>query len=277
MGDGCGVRKFWVVGGIGIGLAMCFVALLVVGTYMAAAGLGGAGEQRAPSAWPRARCRPRTSRSCRSGAISARRINPGAAGRAALPGERLEPEGAEPGRGAGHRAVHPRHLGRARRRRGRGRRTGTCGTRRTRSRRPPPTTASSPAYVKDVPGDSTRQHARRVQRGRVRGDQVRRRAAVPRDAELREDHHDPGEELRRARRARSQPSQQAAGAIYFAQKKLGTPYLWGGNGTADAGRAVRLLRADAGRVPDRRHRAAARGERPVQRRAAPEAGRAAPR
>ncbi|MEV0281568.1 bifunctional lytic transglycosylase/C40 family peptidase [Streptomyces sp. NPDC050610] len=31
------------------------------------------------------------------------------------------------------------------------------------------------------------------------------------------------------------PSQQAAGAIYFAQKVLGTPYLWGGNGTADQG------------------------------------------
>ncbi|MER7762050.1 bifunctional lytic transglycosylase/C40 family peptidase [Streptomyces sp. NPDC097619] len=29
------------------------------------------------------------------------------------------------------------------------------------------------------------------------------------------------------------PSRQAAGAIYFAQKKLGTPYLWGGNGTPD--------------------------------------------
>ncbi|MCM2420727.1 bifunctional lytic transglycosylase/C40 family peptidase [Streptomyces sp. RKAG293] len=29
------------------------------------------------------------------------------------------------------------------------------------------------------------------------------------------------------------PSQQAAAAIYYAQGKLGTPYLWGGNGTAD--------------------------------------------
>lgn len=28
-------------------------------------------------------------------------------------------------------------------------------------------------------------------------------------------------------------SGQAAGAIYFAQKKLGTPYLWGGNGTPE--------------------------------------------
>ncbi|WP_223731709.1 C40 family peptidase [Streptomyces purpurogeneiscleroticus] len=34
---------------------------------------------------------------------------------------------------------------------------------------------------------------------------------------------------------RVQPSQQAAGAIYYAQKKLGTPYLWGGNGTPEQG------------------------------------------
>ncbi|WP_234386482.1 bifunctional lytic transglycosylase/C40 family peptidase [Streptomyces sp. ERV7] len=31
------------------------------------------------------------------------------------------------------------------------------------------------------------------------------------------------------------PSQQAAGAIYYAQQKLGTPYLWGGEGTAAQG------------------------------------------
>ncbi|MFE0371427.1 C40 family peptidase [Streptomyces tendae] len=34
---------------------------------------------------------------------------------------------------------------------------------------------------------------------------------------------------------RVDPSEQAAGAIAYAQKKLGTPYLWGGNGTADQG------------------------------------------
>jgi cell wall-associated NlpC family hydrolase len=32
-----------------------------------------------------------------------------------------------------------------------------------------------------------------------------------------------------------QPSQQAAGAIYFAQQRIGTPYLWGGEGTAAQG------------------------------------------
>ncbi|MEU2433498.1 bifunctional lytic transglycosylase/C40 family peptidase [Streptomyces sp. NPDC007861] len=34
---------------------------------------------------------------------------------------------------------------------------------------------------------------------------------------------------------RVQPSRQAAGAIYFAQQKLGTKYLWGGNGTPEHG------------------------------------------
>ncbi|MER6381738.1 bifunctional lytic transglycosylase/C40 family peptidase [Streptomyces sp. NPDC001250] len=35
--------------------------------------------------------------------------------------------------------------------------------------------------------------------------------------------------------SRIDPTQQAAGAIAFAQSKLGTPYLWGGEGTADQG------------------------------------------
>ncbi|MFF9214163.1 MULTISPECIES: NlpC/P60 family protein [unclassified Streptomyces] len=35
--------------------------------------------------------------------------------------------------------------------------------------------------------------------------------------------------------SRLDPSKQAAGAIYFAQKKLGTPYLWGGEGTPEQG------------------------------------------
>ncbi|MFF3454307.1 NlpC/P60 family protein [Streptomyces sp. NPDC002730] len=34
---------------------------------------------------------------------------------------------------------------------------------------------------------------------------------------------------------RVEPSRQAAGAIYFAQKRLGTEYLWGGNGTPEQG------------------------------------------
>ncbi|MGW8374165.1 NlpC/P60 family protein [Streptomyces sp. ODS28] len=36
-------------------------------------------------------------------------------------------------------------------------------------------------------------------------------------------------------KTRVDPSRQGAGAIYYAQKKLGTPYLWGGNGTPEQG------------------------------------------
>lgn len=34
---------------------------------------------------------------------------------------------------------------------------------------------------------------------------------------------------------RVDPSEQAAAAITYAQNKLGTPYLWGGDGTAQDG------------------------------------------
>ncbi|GAA2105273.1 transglycosylase TgdA [Streptomyces albiaxialis] len=36
-------------------------------------------------------------------------------------------------------------------------------------------------------------------------------------------------------KGRVNPSEQAAGAISYAQEKLGTPYLWGGDGTAEDG------------------------------------------
>ncbi|MET7639703.1 bifunctional lytic transglycosylase/C40 family peptidase [Streptomyces sp. NPDC005438] len=36
-------------------------------------------------------------------------------------------------------------------------------------------------------------------------------------------------------KGRVEPSRQSAGAIHYAQKKLGTPYLWGGDGTPEDG------------------------------------------
>ncbi|GAB3969482.1 C40 family peptidase [Streptomyces sparsus] len=38
-----------------------------------------------------------------------------------------------------------------------------------------------------------------------------------------------------APKGRVSPTKQAAGAIHYAQDKLGTPYLWGGNGTPEQG------------------------------------------
>lgn len=49
---------------------------------------------------------------------------------------------------------------------------------------------------------------------------------------------------------RVEPSRQAAGAIHFAQQRLGTKYLWGGNGT--------LSRADVSTAPGSRRPRTAR-------------------
>ena len=209
-------------------------ALLVVGTFSAAAGLAAARRRGRAAGQGRGagRC---TSRSCRSGAICARRSTrrcwPRSSTRRAA-GTRGR---AERGRGAGHRAVHPRHLGDPRR----GRRTATAS--RTSGTREDaiPSAASYDCELARVreerAGRQHGQHAGRLQRGRVRGDQGRRGAAVPRDAELREDHPHPGEELRRAGRARWRRRSRRPAAIYYAQQQLGTPYLWGGNGTAAQG------------------------------------------
>ena len=81
------------------------------------------------------------------------------------------------------------------------------------------------------PATSERQHAGRVQRRRVRRHPLPGGPAVRRDPGVCEDHPLPGEEL-----GAGAPSggcslrRQAAGAIYYAQQKLGTPYLWGGEG-----------------------------------------------
>ncbi|CAM5725961.1 hypothetical protein SALBM311S_02883 [Streptomyces alboniger] len=75
--------------------------------------------------------------------------------------------------------------------------------------------------------------------------------------------------------SRVDPSEQAAGAIYYSQKKLGTPYLWGGNGNRRGRRAVRLFRADQGRVRECGDHASAGRQRSVQRRSASVAGRLA--
>lgn len=66
------MRRFWMAGGIGIGLCLGFLVLLVVGTYSAAAGLAGGGGGR-PLGLVKGACRRSTRPWCRSGAPSARR------------------------------------------------------------------------------------------------------------------------------------------------------------------------------------------------------------
>lgn len=89
-------------------------------------------------------------------------------------------------------------------------------------------------YVKDVPGDTTNNMLAAYNAGAYR---VIKAGGVPAISET-QNYVKTIRTLETSFAApvtRVDPSEQAAGAIYFAQKKLGTPYLWGGNGTADQG------------------------------------------
>ncbi|TLS40690.1 peptidase P60 [Streptomyces montanus] len=89
-------------------------------------------------------------------------------------------------------------------------------------------------YVKDVPGDVTDNMLAAYNAGAYR---VIKSGGVPAISETQ--HY--VKTIRTLEQSfakpvtRVDPSRQAAGAISYAQKKLGTPYLWGGNGTADQG------------------------------------------
>ncbi|MFD0439887.1 C40 family peptidase [Streptomyces chartreusis] len=91
-------------------------------------------------------------------------------------------------------------------------------------------------YVKDVPGDVTDNMLAAYNAGAYR---VIKAGGVPAITETRNyvTRIRSLEKSFAAPVSRVDPSKQAAGAIYYAQKKLGTPYLWGGEGTAaDGGR-----------------------------------------
>ncbi|MEV7087891.1 bifunctional lytic transglycosylase/C40 family peptidase [Streptomyces sp. NPDC093085] len=89
-------------------------------------------------------------------------------------------------------------------------------------------------YVKDVPGDQTSNMLAAYNAGAYA---VIKYQGVPPYAET----QNYVKNIRTLEQSfarpigRVEPSKQAAAAIYFAQQKLGTPYLWGGNGTADQG------------------------------------------
>lgn len=89
-------------------------------------------------------------------------------------------------------------------------------------------------YVKDVPGDPTENMLASYNAGAYA---VIKYGGVPPYRET-QDYVTRILSLERSFAApvgRVDPAEQAAGAIHYAQRKLGTLYLWGGNGTADQG------------------------------------------
>ncbi|MFJ9853621.1 NlpC/P60 family protein [Streptomyces sp. NPDC101150] len=225
------MRKFWVAGGIGAGLVLCLLGLLVVGTYSAAAGLAGAGARAVglakgavPAAYQSLVQKWGTLCPAISPALLAAQLyqesgwNPKAQSPAAaqgmaqfIPGT-WQTHGVD-GNGDGKRDVwDPEDA--------------------------IPSAASYDCelakYVKGASGDATHNMLAAYNAGAYR---VIQYDGVPPYRET-QNYVKTITTLAKSFEAPTGPvasSRQAAAAIYFAQERLGTKYLWGGTGTAAQG------------------------------------------
>ncbi|GAA2959640.1 transglycosylase TgdA [Streptomyces enissocaesilis] len=227
------MRKVWVFSGIGIGLCLSFVALLVVGTFSAAAGLaGGAGGGRAVG--------------LAKGAVPALyqplvqkwgnlcpAINPALLAAQLYQESGWNPRAQSPADARGIAQFIP----------GTWASHGVDGDKDgDRDIWDPADAIPSAAtydcelagYVKKVPGDQTKNMLAAYNAGAYA---VIKYGGVPpyRETQNYVRIITSLEESFARPVGRVEPSRQAAGAIYFAQKKLGTKYLWGGNGTPEQG------------------------------------------
>ncbi|OKI10179.1 peptidase P60 [Streptomyces sp. CB02923] len=223
------MRKFWVAGGLGVGLVLCFLALLVVGTYSAAAGLaGGAGRAvgLAKGAVP-ASYQPLVQKW--GNLCSA--INPALLAAQLYQESGWNPKAQSPAAAQGIAQFIP----------GTWASHGIDGNGDGRRDVWDPADAIPSAasydcelakYVKDVPGDPAHNMLAAYNAGAYR---VIKAGGVPAISETR-NYVKIITTLAKSFEApvgRVAPSRQAASAIYYAQEQLGTPYLWGGNGTPD--------------------------------------------
>lgn len=226
------VRKAWIVGGAAAGAVLAFVMLLVVGVYViagsVAGGAGGAGKQLAKGSVPAAyqRLVQQWGNLCSA-------ISPALLAAQLYQESGFNPKAQSPAQAQGIAQFIP----------------GTWATHGVdgdgdgdRDVWDPndaiPSAASYDCelakYVKDVPGNPTENMLASYNAGAYA---VIKYGGVPPYTETQNyvKRITTLSESFAAPVARLDPSRQAAGAIAFAQKKLGTLYLWGGNGTPEQG------------------------------------------
>ncbi|MCC5032645.1 bifunctional lytic transglycosylase/C40 family peptidase [Streptomyces sp. WAC 00631] len=230
MGNGGGMRKVWLGVGVGFGLLSCFLGLLVIGVYTAASNLVGGGSVRglAENAVPAAyrALVDQWGRRCSQ-------ISPSLLAAQLYQESGWNPKAQSPAAAQGIAQFIP----------------GTWSTHgvdangdgRANVWDPEDAIPSAAlydcklaSYVKDAPGDPTANMLAAYNAGpyavlkydgvppyRETQNYVKRITTLAKSFE--------------APAARVPASGRAAGAIYYAKDKLGTPYLWGGDGTAEDG------------------------------------------
>jgi cell wall-associated NlpC family hydrolase len=226
------VRKVWVAGGVAVGLGLSFVMLLVVGVYLVAGnlvnGAGGGNVALAKGAVPTA-----YSALVQKWGNLCSALNPALLAAQLYQESGFNPNATSPAKAEGIAQFIP----------------GTWATHGidgngdgVRNVWDPNDAIPSAAtydcelasYVKDVPGNQTENMLASYNAGAYA---VIKYGGVPPYSETKNyvKTITTLEQSFAAPVSRVDPSQQAATAINYAQKKLGTPYLWGGNGTADQG------------------------------------------
>ncbi|MGW1076198.1 C40 family peptidase [Streptomyces sp. NPDC002537] len=225
------MRKVWVGVGVGIGMCLCFVGLLVCGVYMAAADLGGGGPNDVELA---------------KGAVPAEyqklvqdwgnycpALSPAILAAQIYSESGWNPKAVSPANAQGIAQFIPETWA-------------THGIDANKDGKadiwdPQDAIPSAAVYdcelsqdVKSVPGDLSDNMLASYNAGAYAV--IQHHGVPPYD-----ETQGYVKEIRTLARSfakpvsRVAPSQQAAGAIYYAQEKLGTPYLWGGDGTAEDG------------------------------------------
>ncbi|MEV7976121.1 bifunctional lytic transglycosylase/C40 family peptidase [Streptomyces sp. NPDC086519] len=234
MGEGWGVRKVWVIGGAAAALGLSFVMLLVIGVYVVAGnllgGVDGAGKTLAKGAVPAA-----YSTLVQKWGNLCSALNPALLAAQLYQESGFNPKAQSPAAAQGIAQFIP----------------GTWATHGidgngdgVRDVWDPndaiPSAASYDcelaSYVKDVPGNVSENMLAAYNAGAYA---VIKYKGVPPYKETQNyvKTITTLEQSFAAPVSRLSPTKQAAGAINYAQSKLGTPYLWGGNGTAaDGGR-----------------------------------------